>query len=324
MTVLHMSLNSINGIIFRNRREAGGRKRRQTHRRMNYSNIDCQTQKTQQPAKLVMLVDRRGNRHLVAERKSKSVRRGFARLGALGVATILGATAAHAEFNISTGVGPFAPSFRDLGNLNANFTTHWGWGPGAFDGPTNNENIDLPPVTLGIGGVDGTLSQGTDLRDIVSSGNSIYTFTFTSAGNPMNLQFGVPTNGTPGSGFTTIILQGMTMNFGSDTTFPDDSFIFPDVAGISPAVVIGQNNAAPFKLGQFWAKYEIPGNAANYNIDLSLAANHVSISRLEVDTQWSATGYAPDTAVVPEPSAALLTVAGSAALILRRRRSSGK
>ena len=291
-----MSLNNINGTIFRNRREAVGGFFGQSPGLMNDSNIDCQIHK----------------------------RRSISRLGALCFALLAGSLAAQAAFNISTGVGPFAPSFRDSGNLDANFTTFWGWGSGSFDGPTNNENIDLPPVTLGIGGFDGTLSQGADLRDIVSSGNSIYTFTFTSAGNPMNLQFGVPTNGTPGSGFTTIILQGMTMNFGSDTTFPDDSFIFPTVGGVSPAVVIGQNNASPFKLGQFWAKYEIPGNSASYNIDLGLAANHISISRLEVDTQWSATSYAPDTAVVPEPSAALLVGLGTAAMVLRRRRDSVK
>jgi hypothetical protein len=323
-----MSLNNINGIIFRNRREAAGRFFRHAGPVMNYSNIDCQTKSTrphpQQIEGLATIVDRHGKRHVVLSKKGAPIRRGFARLGAFSTALFAGSLLAQAEFNISTGVGPFAPSFRDLGNLDANFTTYWGWGAGAFDGPTNNENIDLPPVSLGIGGFDGTLSQGADTRDIVSSGNSIYTFTFTSASNPLNLQLGVPTNGTVGSGFTTIILQGVTLNFGSDTTFPEGSFIFPQVGGVAPAVIIGQNNASPFKLGQFWAKYEIPGNAACYSIDLGLAANHISISRLEVDTQWSATSFAPDTAVVPEPSSALLTAFGSAALILRRRRNSAK
>ncbi len=292
---------------------------------MNYSNIDCQTQqnRTSDPRKcaLTLLVDRAGKRHLVVKRANSKLRRGMSQIAFACIVLVSSAIPAVAQFNISTGVNTFAPSFRDLANTDANSTSYWGWGSGSFDGATNNELIDFPAVTLGAGGADGTLSQGADLRDILSSGNSIYTFTFTNAGNPLTLNFGVPTNGSVGTGFTTIILQGMTANFGTDTTFPVGAFIFPQVGGVSPTVAIGQNNASPFKLGQFWAKYEIPGNATSYNIGLGLAAEHISISRLVVDTQWSATGYAPDTAVVPEPTSVMLTIMGTSALMLRRRRA---
>jgi hypothetical protein len=323
---LHMSLNSINGIMFRNLREAMARKTGNPFGEMNYSNIDCQTEQRPHEVsankELIVMVGRDGKRHLVVSRKNAAKRRGMSQFGVAWLALFASVAVANAEFNISTGVGTFTPSFRDLANTDAGSTTYWGWGSGAFDGPTNNENIDLPPVTLGAGGLNGTLSQGADPRDIVSSGNSIYTFTFTSPSNPLTLSLGVPTTGTVGAGFTTIILQGVTMNFGTDTTFPDNSFIFPEVGGVTPTVVVGQNNASPFKLGQFWAKYEIPGNSANYQIGLGLAANHISISRLEVDTLWSATGYAPDSAsAIPEPGAGVFSAIGVAALILRRRRA---
>jgi hypothetical protein len=292
---------------------------------MNYSNIDCQTAKshTSNPANstLALLVDRTGKRHLVIKRANSKPRRGMSQIALACIALMAGAIPAKAQFNISTGVNTFTPSFRDLANTDANSTSYWGWGSGSFDGATNNELIDFPVVSLGAGGSDGTLSQGADLRDILSSGNNIYTFTFTNSGNPLTLNLGVPTNGTVGTGFTTIILQGMTANFGTDTTFPVSAFTFPQVGGVSPTVAIGQNNASPFKLGQFWAKYEIPGNAASYSIGLGLAAEHISISKLVVDTQWSATGFAPDTAVVPEPTSVLLTIIGTSALMLRRRRA---
>ena len=47
----------------------------------------------------------------------------------------------------------------------------------------------------------------------------------------------------------------------------------------------------------------------------------VSVTDLTVDTWFSESGFAPDIAAVPEPSALLLSFAG-VGLVLRRRRNS--
>ena len=46
----------------------------------------------------------------------------------------------------------------------------------------------------------------------------------------------------------------------------------------------------------------------------------VSVTDLTVDTLYSGTGYAPDLAIVPEPSSFLLSLGAGLGLIVRRRR----
>lgn len=213
----------------------------------------------------------------------------------------------QAQFIIESSSAIFAPSFRDATNTDFGNTTWWGWSPGSFDQTIDNELIDSPPVTLGIGGLDGTLNQAST-NDILASSNNIYTGTFVAEA----LNFSIPTNGTVGSGFTTIIVQGRTA-FGGWNVTPGG---FSDIAGISPSVVFG-NNA--LSRGQFWAKYEIPNNAASYALTLTVP-DFTSIAEITVDTQWSPTSFALDTAVVPEPSSALLMLIGSAGLIALRAR----
>jgi hypothetical protein len=210
-------------------------------------------------------------------------------------------------FVIQSSPGLFTPSFRDNTNADLGNTTWWGWSPGSFDQPVDNELVDNPPVTLGIGGLDGTLNQvGTN--DILSSSNNIYTGSF--AGEVLSL--GIPTNGTIGTGFTTIIVQGRTA-FGGWNVTPGS---FADLGGVSPTLVFANNSAGQ---GQFWAKYEIVGNAAFYSLDWTMP-NFTSVAELTVDTQWSSSAYAPDVAVVPEPSTWLLVCAGLITLIILRWR----
>ncbi len=166
--------------------------------------------------------------------------------------------------------------------------------------------MDNPTVTLGLGGFDGSLSQNST-NDILSVSNNIYTSTF--AGEVLN--FGIPTNGTVGTGFTTIIIQGRTA-FGGWNVSPGT---FADIAGVSPTLVFGNNAASQ---GQFWAKYELPGNAASYTTTLTMP-DFTSIAEITVDTYWSATGYASDYAVVPEPSIATLALLGLGALAVAAR-----
>lgn len=223
-----------------------------------------------------------------------------------------GISAAHAEFIINSSTGLFTPSFR--GNTN---TSYFGWLGGGtntgFDSNLSDEtlagevinnptpNLGTPPATWGL------VQQ--ELVDVLSSSNSIYNMTTA----PVN--FDLTTSSTGGSGgFTTIIIQGRTA-FGP---FPSSSAIqFGTVEGVNPTFAIGDNAGGG---AQFWAKYEIPGYLGSYTIPFTLTQTSVSIAEMTVDTQWSSSGFAPDTAVVPEPASLSAILTGSAMLLRRRRR----
>lgn len=221
--------------------------------------------------------------------------------------TLVGALAANitpAQFVINTGSGLFDPSFRGAAN-----TAWFGWGSGKFDGLTNNELIDNPAPSFGTTPLGVSFTQSTAF-DILSSGNNIYT----GAAGATDLLLAIPTSGTPGSGFTTLIIQGKTA-FGSYGVAP----AFGDIAGVSASYAQGNNLLGA---GQFWAKYEIVGNHSSYDLAITLAENsNTSIAELEVDTCWSATGFSTDVIVVPEPSALALLGLGSFAELLLNKRS---
>jgi hypothetical protein len=208
----------------------------------------------------------------------------------------LGSAASGAPFEINSSAGLFAPSFRGGSN-----TTWFGWGPGTFDGAPNDELIDSPAPNLGTTTAGVSFGQ-LDANDYLSGSNNIY-----SGGFSLNLVIGVPTAGTPGSGFTTIIVQGRTIFGGYPTGDYGNDLTFGPVSGVNPTYVQGTNMAAQ---GQFFAKYEIPGNAASYTVNIPASASPVSIAELQVDTQWSAAGFAGDSAIIPEPATILLMAIG--------------
>ena len=222
----------------------------------------------------------------------------------LAVLCALCASVASAQYVINTSPGLFDPSYRGMAN-----TTWFGWGPGSFDGATDNELIDNPAPTIGVT-IPGIAFNQSNTDDILSGSDSIY-----SAFAPAtDLLLAAPTVGSVGTGFTTIIVQGRTA-FGGFGTLP----AFSDVSGVSPTFVVGDNTSGQT---QFWAKYELPGNESIYNLAITIAAaSHTSIAELEVDTYWSAGGYAPDFAIVPEPSTFALIGLGSLAVVGLRIKS---
>jgi hypothetical protein len=248
--------------------------------------------------------------------------------GALAVLLVsLIATPARAEFVVKSATGPFTPSFRADANA-----TWFGYSNGTFFGqpvPSAATRIlDNTPPTLGnVGLADGVEFYQNDRNDtpfvgIGSSSGNIYTG---------NMQFGkqaaatmvVPTSGTLGTGFTTLILQGIT-NTGSPSGAASLILNYPrfEIGGnAATEFVIGIN---ALNQGQWWARFDLPGNQDEYTIDIEFPGGNtttpISIAGLTVDSYWSASGFAPDTVAVPEPSSLVLLGCGIAGAWLLRRR----
>lgn len=141
-------------------------------------------------------------------------------------------------------------------------------------------NDSIPDLGTNPGGVN---FQTTNAQVHISSTRNLYVGSGT-----LSEQVTVTTDGTPGSGFTTIIAQAVTA-FGG---FPD-TITFSNIAGVAPTVVQTNNSIGS---GQVWAKWKIPGNATNYTFTVTGPANvsGFSMTRFVVDTFWSATGYQTD------------------------------
>ena len=244
-----------------------------------------------------------------------------------------GAQAFAANFNIKTSAGVFTPSFRGQSN-----TTWFGWE--SFDDPAfgNDNTTDASPTSevedwiiddqfpdIGADGSGQARILGHNLPfdldpnltgvDHISSTRNIYT-----GASTLNETITAPTNGSVGTGYTTIIVQGVTA-FGPLGGQID----FTPIDGFLPVAVQADNLIGS---GQFWAKYEIPGNAATYDFTLTSSVlgssngENISLTRLVIDTIWSDSGFATDVAAVPEPTTSVLLAAGAAGtiLLLRRRR----
>ena len=206
-----------------------------------------------------------------------------------------------ASFKIAFATDLFTPTTRGGSN-----TTWVGWD--TFDDGGSGSMI-INDSTPDIGTSSGTLTT-TNGEDHISGSFNYYSSTGTVAETA-----DFTTSGTTGTGVTTIIMQGVTLFGGFGTTL-----FFSDIGGVSPDVVPATNIAGK---GQFWAKWEVPGNLANYSADLSSGPfSFISFDKIVVDTYWSPTAFSVDTAKIPEPSVGLLGLASAGLLLTRRRRVS--
>jgi len=213
----------------------------------------------------------------------------------------------------------------------------FGWSFGTFFGapvPLSSSRIlSNPAPTLGTIG----LAQGvgfyqndrysTPFTLIGASSGNIYTGNNYGQGKQAYGTLLVPTLGTPESGFTTLILQGKTLTADGVFSTPQNlaqNYPLFSLNGVTPFAydfVIGPNAA---NQAQWWAKFQIAGNAPTYQVDIvfpgGVGTTPISITEMTVDSYWSSTQYAPDTAVaVPEPSVGWLVEAGLVALMNSRR-----
>lgn len=205
--------------------------------------------------------------------------------------------------DLALATGILEPSFRGPGD-----TTYLGWdefGIGGFGTPINNNS---PDIGTGTGSI--VTTNGEDHTPISSN---YYSF-FGSVAEDITFE----TAGTPGAGFTTIIIQAVS--FGQPGPF-GSTLLFGNIDSSSPTVLQTVNAAG---LAHLWAKYEVPGNEASYGFSLSSdldTDSHVAIDQLVIDTYWSLNGYAPDVAIsTPEPVAACLATLVLGVLGISRRR----
>ncbi len=237
-------------------------------------------------------------------------------------AFLAAASFANAQNVISTSTDIFTPSFRGQAN-----TVYYGWSSN-FDSDPSSETGEIfnspnpPTPNLGASTTTYPLQQtnvtGTPVTspDIISSTNNIYFGP--GGGGTAYLKLTIDTTGVVASGFTTVIIQGVSLQNAQAPSFAVPSL--SSINGVAPTFVYGLNQADPTNQElQWWAKYELTGNQAFYDIIITLTsggpANPISINKLSVDTLWSSTGFASDTAqAVPEPSTYAMMALGAAIL----------
>ena len=216
------------------------------------------------------------------------------------LALLTSTPAGAATYLISAQTGLIAPSTR--GGADSAF---YGWD--TFNDPANRaQPIDdaTPDIGTSVAGARFRTTNGED--HVLGSGN-FYLFAGTPAEDVTAVSAGIL-----GTGFTSVILQGVT----AFDAYPG-LWSFPAVNGVTPEFAQGVNAAG---FGQFWVKYDFPGNAGSYAIPFSAGGPHYSIDKFTVDTVWNAQGFSPDSALaVPEPSGAALALLALSAGLRRRR-----
>jgi hypothetical protein len=248
----------------------------------------------------------------------------------LSLGLLVGAASAATAQNVIQSAGSlFVPSFRGEEN-----STWFGWGEGSFfttPAAGSRRRLDNPAPTVGnIGLADGVqfyqLNWTDTAAEVIGSGsNNLYKGGLGAGTKPeVSLTLSAPTLGQPGSGFTTIIIQGTSLSSG--TMGPADGFLinqpsFGSINGVAPEFLMG---ATFDSRAQFWVKYELTGNQSVYDIPIYLPPTEnsapVNIAGLTVDTYWSATGFASDFAVIPESSTWLLIGLGMGVLLITLRK----
>ena len=208
---------------------------------------------------------------------------------ALGALAMTCSVATATTFDIAAATGLFTPTFRGGGN-----TTWVGWDlfddNGAGDTIINDQTPDV----------------GTDGGSFVTTNGEVHlsgSLNYYSGGGSVSEDVTFDTDGFNGSGFTTVIVQAKTLfgGWGADIDFGP-------INGFLPSLVLQGTNATG--AGQLFVKYELPGTTGSATFSMASGPfSFTSFDQFVVDTSWSPSGFAPDSAIeTPEPSAAALAI----------------
>lgn len=214
--------------------------------------------------------------------------------------------ASAATYDLATATGLFTPSFR--GDTN---TTWVGWDT-FDDGGTLSEVINDTTPDLGTGTGSFVTTTGED--HLSGSGN------YYSGGTPVAETVSFTTDAGVG-GFTTVIVQAMTLFGGWG-----DAVQFGEIDGVAPVLVLqADNQRMNFGTtgGSLFAKYEIAGpiTTPEFSISTPGFGGPTSFDQFVIDTVWSPTGYAADTAIAtPEPASVTAVLVALVGLVARSRR----
>lgn len=215
-------------------------------------------------------------------------------------------TALASPYDLATATDLFTPSFRGDAN-----TTWVGWDT-FDDGGTLSEIIN--DTTPDLGTSTGAFGTTTGEDHLSGSGN------YYSGGTPVAETISFVTD-SGADGFTTVIVQAVTLFGGWG-----DEVQFTSIDGVAPVQVLQSGNQRMnfgTTGGSLFAKYEIPGVIATpeFSIFTSGPGNPTSFDMFIVDTVWSPTGYAADSAIAtPEPASASVALLAMLGLAARSRR----
>lgn len=218
----------------------------------------------------------------------------------LGVLALTACTAMASPYDLATATDLFTPSFRGDAS-----TTYLGW-----DSFGERADTVLNDSTPDVGTGSGSFVT-TNGEDHQSGSLNYYT-----GGGSVAEDISFATDGTTGSGFTTVIVQASTLfgGWGSEIDFGS-------IDGVEPSLVVQATNA--MGSGQLFVKYELPGttDVETFSIGQELGGDPTSFGLFVVDSVWSPSGFAADTAIAtPEPAAVLLTLLGLVAASASTRR----
>ena len=192
-------------------------------------------------------------------------------------------------------------------------TTYYGWD--IFEGgPTllNDATPDINPFA--IAGV-AMLQNNATFANVRASTN-LYAGPF----DVFDITADLKTAGTAGSGFTTILVQIAGSVFGPGQTpagFAANSFL---INGQTPDFIT--NGYIADNRNLWWMEWKLAGNQSAYQLEIDTEATSASLSKITIDTAWSAASARDNTnvTVVPEPgSLALLGAVGTLFFASRRR-----
>lgn len=211
-----------------------------------------------------------------------------------------------ATYDLATATDLFAPSFRGEAN-----TTWVGWDT-FDDGGTLSEIINDTTPDLGADAGSFVTTSGED--HLSGSGN------YYAGGTPVAESVSFTTDAGTG-GFTTVIVQAMTLFGGWG-----DAIAFGPIDGIAPVQVLqAGNQRLNFGTtgGSLFAKYEIVGpiTTPEFTLATSGFGGPTSFDQFTVETFWSPSGFAPDSAIAtPEPASASVMLMALMGFAARSRR----